>query len=76
MPSKDTPQPLSCPTPPPPGSAVLREARPSEVDPVDTVYRFHEPHPRGKIPFTVARRHGRRLSRTYGWFGGMFVLKK
>ncbi|EEU34289.1 uncharacterized protein NECHADRAFT_50192 [Fusarium vanettenii 77-13-4] len=37
---------------------------------------FHEPHPKGKIPFEVARRHGRRLTRAYGWFGGMFVLKK
>ncbi|KAJ5656482.1 hypothetical protein N7507_008432 [Penicillium longicatenatum] len=33
---------------------------------------FHEPHPRGKIPFTMARHYGRRLSRAYGWFGGMF----
>ncbi|SCV61297.1 uncharacterized protein FFFS_15866 [Fusarium fujikuroi] len=37
---------------------------------------FHEPHPKGKIPFEVARRHGRRLTRAYGWFGGMFVLKE
>lgn len=38
--------------------------------------QFHEPHPKGKIPFRDARRHGRRLERAYGWFGGMFVLKE
>ncbi|KAI0141523.1 hypothetical protein BJ166DRAFT_604128 [Pestalotiopsis sp. NC0098] len=37
--------------------------------------QFHEPHPRGKIPFLVARRHGRRLNRTYGWEGNMFVAQ-
>ncbi|KAI0449642.1 hypothetical protein F5B21DRAFT_493527 [Xylaria acuta] len=37
--------------------------------------QFHEPHPRGKIPFTTARRHGRRLNRAFGWTGNMFVLK-
>lgn len=37
---------------------------------------FHEPHPHGKIPFTVARRHGRTLNRAYGWFGDMFVLRE
>ncbi|KAI0135118.1 hypothetical protein F4814DRAFT_399921 [Daldinia grandis] len=36
--------------------------------------QFHEPHPRGKIPFMTARRHGRRLSRAFGWGGDMFVL--
>ncbi|KAL9618972.1 MAG: hypothetical protein Q9160_006366 [Pyrenula sp. 1 TL-2023] len=36
--------------------------------------QFHEPHPAGKIPFLVARRHGRRLNRAYGWGGGCFVL--
>lgn len=35
---------------------------------------IHEPHP-GKIPFHVARRHGRRLERAYGWHGGMFTLR-
>lgn len=34
--------------------------------------QFHEPHPGGKIPFRTARRHGRRLNRTYGWHAGMF----
>ena len=38
--------------------------------------QFHEPHPRGKIPFTTARRHGRRLNRAFGWIGDMFVLKE
>lgn len=27
----------------------------------------HEPHPSSKLPFTHARRFGRRLTRTYGW---------
>ncbi|RYP74766.1 hypothetical protein DL769_003940 [Monosporascus sp. CRB-8-3] len=38
--------------------------------------QFHEPHPRGKIPFTTARRHGRRLNRAFGWVGDTFVLKE
>lgn len=37
--------------------------------------QFHEPHPRGRIPFVVARRHGRRLNRAYGWERNMFELK-
>ncbi|RKL16063.1 hypothetical protein BFJ68_g5314 [Fusarium oxysporum] len=41
---------------------------------VERDIHFHEPHPMGKIPFKTARRHGRRLMRTYGWHGGMFVL--
>ncbi|KAG8159806.1 hypothetical protein KVR01_010443 [Diaporthe batatas] len=40
--------------------------RPTRLD-VERSIQFHEPHPRGRIPFTVARRHGRRLSRTYRW---------
>ena len=36
---------------------------------------FHEPHPSGKILFVIARRHGKRLNRAYGWHGGMFELK-
>lgn len=47
--------------------------RPTQLD-VDRSIQFHEPHPHGKIPFQVARRHGRRLNRAYGWFGGMFKL--
>ncbi|OTA79577.1 hypothetical protein M434DRAFT_402053 [Hypoxylon sp. CO27-5] len=38
--------------------------------------QFHEPHPRGKIPFTIARRHGRRLNRAFGWAGEMFKLRQ
>ncbi|KAH8775311.1 hypothetical protein F5883DRAFT_627450 [Diaporthe sp. PMI_573] len=49
--------------------------RPTLLD-VDRSTQFHEPHPHGKIPFHVARRHGRRLNRAYGWFGGMFTLKE
>ncbi|KAL9077066.1 MAG: hypothetical protein Q9157_003488 [Trypethelium eluteriae] len=41
---------------------------------VERSIHFHEPHPSGKIPFLMARRHGRRLNRTYGWHGSMFVL--
>ncbi|KAF4969543.1 hypothetical protein FSARC_3226 [Fusarium sarcochroum] len=48
---------------------------PTKLD-VERGIHFHEPHPKGKIPFEVARRHGRRMTRTYGWFGGMFVLKE
>lgn len=48
---------------------------PTKLD-VERSIHFHEPHPKGKIPFEVARRHGRRLTRAYGWSGGMFVLKK
>ncbi|KAK7703128.1 hypothetical protein SLS57_011071 [Botryosphaeria dothidea] len=46
---------------------------PTKLD-VERSIQFHEPHPSGKIPFLVARRHGRRLNRAYGWHGGMFVL--
>jgi hypothetical protein len=48
---------------------------PTSLD-VERSIHFHEPHPKGKIPFEVARRHGRRLTRAYGWHGGMFVLKE
>jgi hypothetical protein len=47
---------------------------PTELD-VNQSIQFHEPHPGTKIPFKRARRIGRRLGRTYGWHGGMFVLK-
>ena len=40
---------------------------------VERGIHFHEPHPRGKIPFVTARQFGRRLSRAYGWHGDMFV---
>ena len=48
---------------------------PTKLD-VERSIQFHEPHPSGKISFRVARRHGRRLHRAYGWHGGMFVLKE
>ena len=38
--------------------------------------QFHEPHPKGKLAFVVARRYGRRLTRNFGWSGDMFVLKE
>ena len=46
---------------------------PTKLD-VERSIQFHEPHPSPKIPFWVARRHGRRLSRAYGWEGEMFRL--
>ncbi|KAF2821818.1 hypothetical protein CC86DRAFT_410897 [Ophiobolus disseminans] len=33
---------------------------------------FHAPHPADEVPLDLARRHGRRLSRAYGWEGSMF----
>lgn len=42
---------------------------------LQTRIQFHQPHPRGKIPFTNARRMGRRLTRVFGWVGDMFVVK-
>ena len=35
---------------------------------------FHEPHPSSKILIHVARRHGRRLARAYGWTRETFVV--
>ncbi|GIZ42786.1 hypothetical protein CKM354_000604100 [Cercospora kikuchii] len=46
---------------------------PTKLD-IERSIQFHEPHPSGKIPYWIARRHGRRLNRAYGWFGGMFKL--
>ncbi|KAI1247042.1 hypothetical protein MGN70_010927 [Eutypa lata] len=34
---------------------------------------FHEPHPKKKIPWQIAKKHGRRLTRAYGWTGDTFV---
>jgi hypothetical protein len=48
---------------------------PTKLD-VERSIHFHEPHPKGKIPFEIARRHGRRLTRAYGWVGEMFVLEE
>lgn len=36
---------------------------------------FHEPHPKPKIPWQIAKKHGRRLARVYGWTGETFVSK-
>lgn len=34
---------------------------------------FHEPHPVRKIPYHIARRHGRRLTRAFGWTAESFI---
>ncbi len=47
---------------------------PTKLD-VERSIQIHEPHPSGKIPFRIARRHGRRLYRAYGWHSVMFVLQ-
>lgn len=47
--------------------------QPTGLD-VERSIQFHEPHPRGKLCFRIARQYGRRLNRAYGWFGGMFIL--
>ncbi|KAH8198824.1 hypothetical protein TruAng_006992 [Truncatella angustata] len=49
--------------------------QPTKLD-VERSIQFHEPHPHPKIPFLVARRHGRRLNRAYGWSESIFVLKE
>lgn len=49
--------------------------QPTNLD-VERSIQFHEPHPRGKMTYEVARRIGRRLNRAYGWVGEMFQLKK
>ncbi|ERF73677.1 hypothetical protein EPUS_00930 [Endocarpon pusillum Z07020] len=46
---------------------------PTKLD-VENSIHFHEPHPIGKTPFRMARRHGRRLHRTYGWTANTFSL--
>ncbi|MCJ1283552.1 hypothetical protein MMC26_002882 [Xylographa opegraphella] len=51
------------------------QCTPTKLD-VERSIQFHEPHPHGRIPFVVARRHGRRLNRANGWYGGMFVSDK
>jgi hypothetical protein len=49
--------------------------QPSQLD-VEHGIQVHEPHPVRKIPFTTARRIGRRLAKVYGWVGDMFNLKE
>lgn len=48
---------------------------PTNLD-VERSIQFHEPHPAVKIRFPVARRMERRLTRAYGWHGGMFELEE
>ncbi|KAI9831131.1 MAG: hypothetical protein M1819_005219 [Sarea resinae] len=43
---------------------------------VERSIQFHEPHPRGKLAFRVARQFGRRLARAYGWESGMWVVDR
>lgn len=45
--------------------------------PVERSIQFHEPHGgNSKIPYRIARRHGRRLNRAYGWDGSSFTLEE
>ncbi|KAG4270342.1 hypothetical protein FPRO04_11501 [Fusarium proliferatum] len=48
--------------------ATAEQATPTKLD-VERGIHFHEPHPMGKTPFETVRRHGRRLTRAYGWHG-------
>ncbi len=41
---------------------------------VERSIQFHEPHPSDKLPFTWARRYGRRLTRAFGWSLETFSL--
>jgi len=44
--------------------------------PPDTYQRsiiFHEPHPKTKIPMRVAKNHGSRLTKAYGWTAKTFA---
>ncbi|KAF2645206.1 hypothetical protein P280DRAFT_531183 [Massarina eburnea CBS 473.64] len=41
---------------------------------VERSIQFHEPHPNSDIPYTMARRFGRRLERVYGWSKDTFQL--
>ncbi len=41
---------------------------------IERPIQFHEPHPDSDIPYVMARRFGRRLSRVYGWSGDSFKL--
>jgi hypothetical protein len=44
---------------------------------VERSIQFHEPHGgNSKIPYHIARRHGRRLNRAYGWDGSSFALEE
>jgi hypothetical protein len=41
---------------------------------IERSIQFHEPHPGNKLPFTWARRYGRRLTRAFGWTRDSFTL--
>jgi hypothetical protein len=44
---------------------------------VERSIQFHEPHGANtKIPYSIARRYGRRLNRAYGWDGSSFTLEE
>lgn len=44
---------------------------------VERSVQFHEPHNvNTKILYCIARRHGRRLNRAYGWDGSSFTLEE
>ena len=44
---------------------------------VERSIQFHEPHGANtKILYRIARRHGRRLNRAYGWDGSSFTLEE
>jgi hypothetical protein len=57
------------------GSSWLFKPTRSDMNKMNAI-QFHEPHPKGKLPFRTARGYGRRLQRAYGWCGGMFVLRE
>ncbi|KAL8725247.1 MAG: hypothetical protein Q9166_007486 [cf. Caloplaca sp. 2 TL-2023] len=46
---------------------------PAEEGVVGRSIIFHEPHPMSKIPYLVAKRVGRRLTRAFGWTAENFV---
>jgi hypothetical protein len=46
---------------------------PTKLD-VERSIQFHEPPPGNKLPFTWARRYGRRLTRAFGWTNESFEL--
>jgi hypothetical protein len=58
------------------GSVWQFSPDPDKLD-VDRSIQFHEPHGANtKILYRIARRHGRRLNRAYGWDGSSFILEE
>ena len=58
------------------GSVWQFSPDPDKLD-VDRSIQFHEPHGANtKILYRIARRHGRRLNRAYGWDGSSFTLEE